>query len=120
MRVSSNELFSTLNKCAKFHVDIPSHYRLKFIPANAWLNFRRRPILCTILYSKPMQAPNFGGRFDQLSLWIFLCEIHTRFLSIFSIPCCKKSKMAKKSNQGDTALKSADTLLRQSAQTEVK
>ena len=32
------------------------------------LSFRRRPILCTTLYTNPIQASNFGGTFDQLFL----------------------------------------------------
>ena len=56
------------------------------------LNFRRRPILCTTLYRNLMQAPNFGGTFDQLFLWIFSWNFHRRCLSTFSIPWCKKVK----------------------------
>ena len=56
------------------------------------LNFRRRPILCTTLYRNLMQAPNFGGIFDQLFLWIFSWNFHRKCLSTFSIPWCKKVK----------------------------
>ena len=54
------------------------------------MKLEKQAILCTALNRKPMQAPNFGGRFDQLqlSLWIFffLSGFHTRSLSPFSIP----------------------------------
>ena len=69
----------------------------------ARLNFRRRPIVCTALYRNPMQASNFGGAFDQLFLWICLWNFHKRCLSTSSIPCCKKVKMTKNSNQGGPA-----------------
>ena len=39
-----------------------------------------------------MQASNFGGTFDQLFLWIFLCNFHRRCLSTSSIPWYKKVK----------------------------
>ena len=60
--------------------------------SRARLNFRRRPILCTTLYRNPMQASNFGGKFDQLFLWILLWNIYRRCLSTSSIPWCKKVK----------------------------
>ena len=47
-----------------------------------------------------MQASHFGGAFDQLFLWTYLCIFHRRCLSTFSIPWCKKVKMTKNSNQG--------------------
>ena len=56
------------------------------------LNFRRRPILCTILYRNPMQASNFGGTFDQRFFRIFLENVHRSCLSTSSIPWCKKVK----------------------------
>ena len=68
----------------------------------ARMNFGRWPILRTTLYRKPLQAPDFGSRFDQLSLRICLCNFHAIFLSTFSVPWCKKAKMAKKSNQRPT------------------
>ena len=37
----------------------------------ARLNFRTRPILCITLYRNFTQASNFGGRFEQLFLWMF-------------------------------------------------
>ena len=39
-----------------------------------------------------MQASNFGGTFDQVFLWIFLCAFHRGCVSAFSIPWCKKVK----------------------------
>ena len=77
-----------------------------------WLNFRRRPILCTTLYRNPMQATNFGGTFDQLFLRIFLSNFHRRCLSISSIPWCKKSKMTKNSNQGGSCLNTPSLMWR--------
>ena len=56
------------------------------------MNFRRRAILCTILYRNLMQASNFGGAFDQLFLWIFLWNFYRRCLSTCFIPWCKKVK----------------------------
>ena len=41
------------------------------------------------LYRNPIQVGNFGGTFDQLFIWIFLCR---RCLSTFSILWCKKVK----------------------------
>ena len=65
-------------------------------------NFRRRLILCTTLYRNPIQASKFGGTFDQLFFWKFLCNVHTRCPSTFSIPWCKKVKFDQnlKINQG--------------------
>ena len=75
-----------LNKCAKFHGDkLISILRER-------LNFWRRPILCTTLYRNPIQASNFGDTFDQLFLWICLCNFHTRCPSPFSIPSWKRVK----------------------------
>ena len=65
-----------------------------------WMSFRTRPILCTTLYRNPMQASNFGGTFDQLFLWICLCNFHTRCPSIFLYLGAKSKKMTKNSNQG--------------------
>ena len=74
-----------ISKCAKCCVDIPGRYRLKFIPAsenglwemaNFVYNFK--------LYRKPMQTPNVGGRFDQLSRWIFHAVSHKIPLYVFS------------------------------------
>ena len=71
-----------------------------------WLNFRRRPILCTTLYRNPMQATNFGSTFDQLFLRIFLYNFHRRSLSISSIPWCKKVKNDQKlKSRGGPALR---------------
>ena len=67
----------------------------------AWLNFRRRPVLCTTLYRNPMQSRKFDGtssKFDRLFLKFPLCEFHRRYLSPFCIPWCKKVKNDKKSN----------------------
>ena len=73
------------------------------------LNFRRRPILCRTLYRNPIQACNFGGTFDQLFLWIVLCNFHTRCPSTLSIPWCKKVKNDQKlkSRGGGPALRGA-------------
>ena len=69
--------------------------------SRAWLNFRRRPVLCTTLYRNLMQASNFGGTFDQLFLWIFFCEIFTEDASPLRLyQGAKKVKMTKNSNQG--------------------
>ena len=57
------------------------------------LNFRIWPILCTTLYRNPVPAINFGGLFDQIFLWIFLCKFHTWWPSTFSVPWCKKTKV---------------------------
>ena len=55
-----------MNKCS------PSGKKI----SGAQLNFRRRPILWTTLYKNLKQASNFGGVFDQLSLWPF-CALFT-------------------------------------------
>ena len=52
-----------------------------------------------------MQALNFGGRFDQLSLWIFSAVFTQDSALPFLYHDAKKSKMAKKSNQGGYCLK---------------
>ena len=44
----------------------------------------------------PKQASNFGGAFDHLFLWIFLCNFHRRYPSIFSILWGKKVKIDQK------------------------
>ena len=76
------------------------------------LSFRRRPILCTTLYRNPIQANNFGGTFDNIFLWIFVCNFHTRCLSTFSIPWCKKVKMTKNSNEGGGSPAKAESHIR--------
>ena len=74
--------------------------------SRARLNFRRRPFLrTTLLCRNPIQASNFGGAFDQLFLWIFLCNFHRWCLSTLSIPWCKKVKMTRNSNQGGSCQK---------------
>ena len=77
-----------MSKCAKFHADIPSRYRQKFIPARVIELSEMADFVFNFVQKKkkPVQAPNFDGRFDQLSLSIFLCGFHTRFLSTFSMP----------------------------------
>ena len=45
--------------------------------SRARLNFRRWLILRATLYRNLMQVSNFGGTFDQLFLWIFLCAFST-------------------------------------------
>ena len=60
-----------MSKCAKFHADIPCRYRHSF--PREWLNFRRRPILHTVLYRNPMPAPNFGDRFWRTFPFNFFC-----------------------------------------------
>ena len=59
-----------MNKCAKFHKDIPSGKKVKFNLARA-IELSETAVLCTTLYRNLMQASNFGGTFDQLFLWIF-------------------------------------------------
>ena len=87
-----------------FHKDVQTIKKLNSI-SQAWLNFRRRPFLCTTLYRNLMQASNFGGTFDQLFLWIFY-EIFTEDTSpLFLYHGAKKSKMTKNPNQGGPALR---------------
>ena len=88
-----------MNRCAKFHVDTQSGYRLKFNLASAIEHSETANFVYT-LYRKPIQASNFGGTFHQLFLWIFLWGFHTRCPFTFSTRWCKKSKMTKSSNQG--------------------
>ena len=77
------------------------------------LNFRRRPILCTTLYRNLMQAPNFGGTFDQLFLWIFSWNFYRRCLSTFSTPWCQKVKNDQKlKSRGGPALMQLSYLLK--------
>ena len=74
-----------MNKCAKFHKDSPSGKKVKFnLPSAIQVNFRRRPILCTILYRNLMQASNFGSTFDQLSFEFFY-EIFTEDASLLCL-----------------------------------
>ena len=59
-------------------------------------NSRERELIrarWSILCKKPiqLQVDNFGGTFDRLFLWLFLCGFHTRCLST-SIQLCKKVK----------------------------
>ena len=64
-----------LNKCAKFHKDIPSDKKVKFNLPSA-IELSEKADLCTMLFRNLRQASNFGGTFDQLLLWIFY-EIFT-------------------------------------------
>ena len=82
------QLFKVSNIRNGIHCS-PSGKKVKFNLARA---IRRRPILCTTLYRNLMQASNFGGKFDQLFLWIFSWNFHRRCLSTLSIPRCKKVK----------------------------
>ena len=73
-----------ISKCAKFHTDISSRYRVKFIPASG---------------TELWETANFVYKFVQKTnastqLWWqiwstfplnFLCSFHTRFLSTFSM-----------------------------------
>ena len=88
-----------MSKCAQFHKDSPSDKKLNSI-SRARLNFRRRPIVCTTSYRKPIQASNFGGKFDQLFLSLFY-EIFTEDASsILLYHGAKKVKNDQTSNQG--------------------
>ena len=78
--------------------------RLSSFP-QARLNFRRRPIWGTTLYRKQMQAPNFAGRFDQLSLSIFLRFSPKIPLYLFYTRCKKKLPKVKSRRGRGTALK---------------
>ena len=60
--------------------------------SRARLNFLRRPILCTTLYRNPMQASNFSGTFDQLFLWIYLCNFHRGLPLYFFYTMVQKSQ----------------------------
>ena len=57
------------------------------------LDFRRRPSLCTTLYSNLMQVSNFGGTFDQLFLRIFFVKLSQKMpLYIFYTMVQKSQK----------------------------
>ena len=58
--------------------------------SRAWLNFRRRPILCTTLYRNLMQAGNSVADLANFSFEFFLRKFHRKCLSTFSLPWCKK------------------------------
>ena len=75
------------------------------------LNFRRRPFLCASLYRNHKQGRNFGGTFDQLFLWVFLWDFHTRCPLPFLYHGAKKSIMTKNSKQGGLALINSVLLL---------
>ena len=92
-----------MNKCTKFHEDSPSDKNLNSI-SRARLNFWRRPFLCTTLYRNLKQASNCGGTFDQLFVCIFLWNVHRRWLSTSSIPCCKNVKNDQKLKSRGPAL----------------
>ena len=64
--------------------------------------FEKRPILCTTLYRKPMQAPNLVADLTNfLPLNFFMRFSHKKIpLYLFYTMIQKKSKMTKKSNQG--------------------
>ena len=81
-----------MNKCAKFHKDSPSGKKKLNSISRVWLNFRRRPILCTTLYRNPMQASNFGGTFDQLFLWIFFMQFSQKMRLYFFCTMVQKSQ----------------------------
>ena len=64
------------------------------------------------LHRKPLQAPAFCGKCDQVSLWTFLYSYHIRFISTFSIMLQKRQNIAKTSNQvggGTTTTKKKNT-----------
>ena len=72
---------------------------VKKLNSISWLNFQRRPILCTTLYRNSIQASNFGGTFDQLVLWLFLCS-HKMPLYLFYTLVQKSQKWPKTQIKG--------------------
>ena len=57
-----------------------------------------------------MQASKFGGIFDQLFLWIFLCNFHRKCLCTSSIPYCKKSQKWQKTQIKGSCLDNSKTI----------
>ena len=54
-----------MKKCVKFHVDILSRHRPEFISASAIeLSETATFVYNFVQYRNPIQAANFGGRFD--------------------------------------------------------
>ena len=80
-----------MNKCAKLHEDSLSSKKVKFNLSSA-IELSETADFVYNFVQNPWQASNFGGAFDQLFLWTYLCAFTEDASQILLYHGAKKSK----------------------------